>query len=68
MSWNWCMLFISDIAWTVLKMVNIQLMISLQTHTKEYGEKCLKYILTYLDCIKYNEIKIDHSHIQKHVF
>ena len=30
-------------------------------------EKCLKRILTYLDCTKYNEINIGHLHIQKHV-
>ena len=28
--------------------------------------ECLKRILAYLDCIKYNEINIGHSHIQKH--
>ena len=32
------------------------------------GKKILKRILTYLDCTKYNEINIGHSHIQKHVF
>ena len=29
--------------------------------------KCLKSILTYLDCTKYNEMYIGHLHIQKHV-
>ena len=29
---------------------------------------CLKNILTYLDCTKYNEIDIGHLYIQKHVF
>ena len=32
-----------------------------------YGGKCLKPILTYLDCTKYNEINISHSDLQKHV-
>ena len=46
--WNWYMLFISDIAWTVLKMVYIRLMVCLQRHTKVfryitvYGEKIFK--------------------------
>ena len=30
-------------------------------------EKCLKRILTYLDCTKHNEINISLSHTQKHV-
>ena len=48
MSWNWYMLFISDIAWTVLKMVYVRLMVCLQRHTKVfryitvYGEKRFK--------------------------
>ena len=48
MSWNWYMLFISDIAWTVLEMVYIRLMVCLQRHTKVfryitvYGGKILK--------------------------
>ena len=29
------------------------------------GEKCLKHTLTYLDCIKYNEINIGHSNIKR---
>ena len=37
MSWNWYMLFISDIAWNILKMVCIRLMICLQRHTKVYN-------------------------------
>ena len=32
------------------------------------GGKCLKHILTYLACTKYNEINISHSDTQKHVF
>ena len=70
MSWNWCMLFISDIPWTVLKMIYIRLMVCLQRHTKvfryitAYGGKCLKSILTYLDCTKYNEIDICHFDVQ----
>ena len=31
------------------------------------GEKCLRRILTHLDCTKYNEINISHSHTQKHI-
>ena len=46
--------------------------VCLQRHTKvfryitAYEEKCLKRILTYLYCSKYNEIDIGHLHIQKH--
>ena len=36
-------------------------------HYGLWGGKCLKHILTYLDCIKCNEINLGHSHIQKHV-
>ena len=63
----------SDIAWTELKMVNKRLMVCMQRHTKvfryitAYGETCLKRILTYLDCIKYNEINRGHLYLQKHV-
>ena len=32
------------------------------------GRKCLKCILTYLNCTKYNEIDVGRSHIQKHVY
>ena len=45
MSWNWYMLFISDIAWTALKMVYIRLTVCLKRHTnffryiKAYGGK-----------------------------
>ena len=74
MSWNWYMLFISDIAWTVLKMVYIRLMVCLQRHTKVFryitaygGGKSLKRILTHLNCTKYNEINIRYSDVQKHV-
>ena len=48
-------------------------MICPQRHTKVFryitpmGEKCLKRILTYLDCTKSNEIIIGYSHIQKRV-
>ena len=50
MSWNWYLLFMSDIAWTVLKMVYIQLMVCLQRYTKVlfyWGHIfiCLKVIL-----------------------
>ena len=31
------------------------------------GKKCLKHILTYFYCTKYNEINIGHPHIQKDV-
>ena len=31
------------------------------------GEKCLKRILTHLDCTKYNVINLSQLHIQKHV-
>ena len=27
------------------------------------GEKCFKRVLTYLECTKYHEINIGHSHI-----
>ena len=37
------------------------------THYGLWQGKCLKCILTYLDCPKYNEINIDHSYIQNHV-
>ena len=72
MTWNWYMLFVSDAEGTALKMVCIRLMVSFQRHTKVFRyitnwEKCLKLILTYLDCTKYNEINISHSHKQKHV-
>ena len=70
MSWHWYILIISDITWTVIKMVCIRQMVCLQRHTKvfryisDYGRKCLKRILTYLNCTKYSEIRISHSHIQ----
>ena len=74
MSFNLYMLFISDIAWTVQKMVDMRVMIRLQRHAKVFqyimaydGEKCLKLILTHLDCTKCNEINIGHSDLQKHV-
>ena len=72
MSWIWYMLFISDIAWTVLKMVNIRLMVCLQRHTKVfryitvYLKKNSKRILTCLYCNKWNKINIWHSGTQKH--
>ena len=31
-------------------------------------ENCLKRITTYFDCIKYNEINVSHSYVQKHVY
>ena len=67
------MLFISDIALTVLKMVCMQQTVCLQRHTKfsdtlqPMERKCLKNILTYEDCTKYDEIDIYHLHIQKQV-
>ena len=41
-SWNWYMLFISNITWTVLKMICIRLMVCLQRHTKVF-----RYITAY---------------------
>ena len=35
-SWNWYILFISDKAWTVLKMVYIRLMVCRQTYTNVF--------------------------------
>ena len=35
---------------------------------RSIGEKCLKLILTYLDCTKHNEINIGHQHIPKACF
>ena len=63
------MLFIFDRALTVLKMVNVGLIVGLQRHTKIFryitvnGGKYFKRILTYLYCTKYNEIKLRHSNI-----
>ena len=73
MSWNWSVLFTSNIAWTRLKMVCIRLLVHLQRHTKVFpihydlwgGEICLKPVLTNLYSIKYNKINIGHSNIQK---
>ena len=73
LSWNLYMLFRSNTACTILKMVYIQLMVWLQRHTKFFdtlqpiGGKCLKHIFAYLDRTKYNEINLSHSHIQRHV-
>ena len=47
-------------------------MVCLQRHIKvfryitAYGGKCLKSILTYLDCTKYNEIDMCHFDVQNH--
>ena len=73
-SWNWCIIFISVIAWTIIKMVSIRLLIRLQKYTKVFdtlrtmGGKCLKSILIYLYCTKYNEIIVCDYAIQKHNF
>ena len=62
----------SDIAWTVLKMVCMGFTVRLQRHTKVfwyvtvYGGKML-HILEYLYSTKYNKINIYHSDIPKHV-
>ena len=73
MPWNLYMLFISDIAWTALKMIYIRLMVCLQRHAKfsktlrPMWRKCLKRILRYLGCTKDNEINISHLH-KKSIF
>ena len=41
---------------------------SFPIHYGLWGEKCLKHILTYLDCTTYNEVSIGHSHTLKHVY
>ena len=61
------MFFISDIEWTVLKMICMALSVRLERHTKvfryisAYGGggdlNFVKFIVTYLYCTKYNEIK-----------
>ena len=67
------MLFMSDIAWAVLKMVYIGLMVSLQDAQKildtlwPMGGKFSKRILTYFCYTKYNEVYRCHSNIQKRV-
>ena len=70
-TWNLCMLFISDIAWSVMKMVFKGLIVRLQRHLKDItaygGEGFLKRILTYLSWTKCNEINMCHSDVQKHV-
>ena len=66
------MLFLSDIAWTVQKMVCIGLNVRLQRHKSFlihyglWGGEFLKCILTHLCFTKYNEINVCHSYIQKH--
>ena len=65
MSWNSCLLLISDIAWNKLKMVCMGLTARLQRHTKVSGTirligGILKSILTYLYYTKYNEINMYH--------
>ena len=42
MSWNLSMLFISDTAWSMLKMIDIRLIVHLQKHTKLF-----RYISAY---------------------
>ena len=72
-SWNLNMLFISDIAWTVLKMVCMRQTVYLQRHTKifryikAYEGKYLKHKLICLCWNKCNIIDICHSDTQKHV-
>ena len=74
MSWIWYMLYIFAIAWSVLKMVCIRPMVCLQRHTKFFdalwpiGEKCLKLILTHLNCTKYDEIDIGSFELTKACF
>ena len=72
-SLNWYMLLTSAITWIVMKMAYMGLRISLQRHTEvfryiaAYGEKFLKLFLTYLSCMKYNEINMCHLDIQNNV-
>ena len=71
MSWNLYTLFISYVAWTVLKMAHIRLMSferheSFQMHYSLRGGD-FKSTLTYLYYTKYNEIKIYHLDVQKYV-
>ena len=60
------MLFISDIARTLLKMVSIRLKVHAQRDTKVFRyitfneENFSKNVLTYLSCTKYKEINICH--------
>ena len=63
------MLFISDITWTVLKMVvDLQGRTVVYRYIQVYGDgEFLKRILTYLCCSKCNETNICHSDAQKHV-
>ena len=72
MSWNLNMLFISNMAWIVLKMVYMVLTVQLQRHIKvfryitSYGEgEYLKHILMCFYCNKCNKIDICHSDTQK---
>ena len=72
MSLSLHMLFVSDIAWTVLKIVYIGLIVCLQRHTKVLRYitaflKNLKRILTHLYCIECNETNIRHSNVQKNI-
>ena len=66
------MLFISNVAWTILKMVCIRIIVHVERqirHPIHFGlwEKFLKRILTYLYCTNQNKINIYHSDVQKHV-
>ena len=69
MSYNSCMLFISDTEWTVLKVVCMGLMVYLQSFPMHYGLRGRKpnRTLTCLYYVKYNEINICHSDVQKYV-
>ena len=42
--------------------------LSTSKYITAYGEEIFKHILAYLYCIKYNEINIRHSDVQKHIF
>ena len=66
------MIFIFDIAWTLLKMVIKTNVLSIEKHKSfqmhySLWEKFFKHILACLYCRKYNEINISHSGVQKHV-
>ena len=67
------MLLISDIAWTIMKIVYVGFTFVYKDTLKfsdtfrNMGRKYLKRILTYLYCNKWNKINIYHSDTQKHV-
>ena len=76
---NVCMLFITDVKCSGLKVVMVAnsgemwLRVRLHRHTKVFGYisayrgKIVKNSLTNLYCTKYNEITICRSDVQKHV-